>query len=73
MMVFADGTSGRGTYGAGRYLWFDAPDEQDRVVLDFNRAYNPPCVWTGYAVCPLPSRDNRLAVAIEAGEKDWTH
>lgn len=73
MMVFADGTSGRGTYGAGRYMWFDAPDEQGRVVLDFNKAYNPPCVWTGYAVCPLPSRDNRLAVAIEAGEKDWAH
>ncbi len=73
MMVFADATSGRGTYGAGRYVWFDAPDEQGRVVLDFNMAYNPPCVWTGYAVCPLPSRDNRLAVAVEAGEKDWTH
>lgn len=73
MMVFADGTSGSETYGAGRYLWFDAPDEQGRVVLDFNLAYNPPCVWTGWAVCPLPSRDNRLGVRVESGEMDWAH
>jgi uncharacterized protein (DUF1684 family) len=73
MMVFADRTSGSETYGAGRYLWFDAPDDESRVVLDFNMAYNPPCVWTGYAVCPLPSRDNRLEVRVEAGEKDWEH
>lgn len=73
MMVFADSTSGRGTYGGGRYLWFDAPDDESRVVLDFNFAYNPPCVWTGYATCPLPTRDNRLALAVEAGEKDWVH
>lgn len=73
MMVFADATSGNGTYGGGRYLWFDGPDEQRRVVLDFNLAYNPPCVWTGYATCPLPTRDNRLDVAVEAGEKDWAH
>lgn len=73
MMVFADATSGNGTYGGGRYLWFDGPDEESRVVLDFNLAYNPPCVWTGYATCPLPTRDNRLDVAVEAGEKDWAH
>ena len=73
MMVFADATSGDGTYGGGRYLWFDAPDDRNRVVLDFNLAYNPPCVWTGYATCPLPTRDNRLDVAVEAGEKDWIH
>ncbi len=73
MMVFADATSGNGTYGGGRYLWFDAPDEEGRVVLDFNLAYNPPCVWTGHATCPLPTRDNRLDVAVEAGEKDWVH
>lgn len=73
MMVFADGTSGAGTYGGGRYVWFDAPDEDGRVVVDFNIAYNPPCVWTGYATCPLPTRDNRLSVDVEAGEKDWAH
>ena len=73
MMVFADATSGSTTYGGGRYLWFDAPDDEGRVVLDFNLAYNPPCVWTGYATCPLPTRENRLDVAVEAGEKDWAH
>jgi len=39
------------------------------VVLDFNLAYNPPCAWTPYATCPLPTRDNRLEIAVEAGEK----
>lgn len=73
MMVFADATSGSTTYGGGRYVWFDAPDEEGRVVIDFNMAYNPPCVWTGYATCPLPTRENRLTVAVEAGEKDWAH
>jgi hypothetical protein len=73
MMVFADETSGQTTYGGGRYLWIQAPDEQGRVVLDFNRAYNPPCVWTPFATCPLPTRNNRLTVPIEAGEMDWAH
>ena len=73
MMVFADGTSGSETYGGGRYVWFDAPDADSRVVLDFNLAYNPPCVWTGHATCPLPTRDNRLTVDVTAGEKDWAH
>ncbi|NNF28312.1 MAG: DUF1684 domain-containing protein [Gemmatimonadetes bacterium] len=73
MMVFADETSGNGTYGGGRYLWFSAPDDQNRVVLDFNLAYNPPCVWSDYATCPLPTRDNRLALPVDAGEKDWAH
>ena len=65
----ADATSGQETYGGGRYLWIDPPDAQDRVVLDFNLAFNPPCAWTPYATCPLPTRDNRLDIAVEAGEK----
>lgn len=73
MMVFADGTSGSETYGGGRYLWVKEPDARGRVVLDFNYAYNPPCVWTPYATCPLPTRDNRLPIRVEAGEKDWAH
>jgi uncharacterized protein (DUF1684 family) len=72
-LVFADETSGQETYGGGRYLWVSGPDAEGRVVMDFNRAYNPPCVWTAFATCPLPSRDNRLGVAVEAGEKDWEH
>lgn len=73
MLVFADATSGSETYGGGRYLWIDPPDAEGRVVLDFNYAYNPPCVWTAYATCPLPTRDNRLPVAVEAGEKSEGH
>ena len=73
MLVFADATSGRGTYGGGRYVWIGRPDTEGRVALDFNLAYNPPCVWSAFATCPLPSRDNRLAVSVEAGERDWVH
>jgi len=73
MLVFADSTSGRETYGGGRYLWIDGPDAQGRVVVDFNLAYNPPCVWTEFATCPLPTRDNRLPVAVTAGEKIRAH
>jgi uncharacterized protein (DUF1684 family) len=73
MLVFADETSGRETYGGGRYLWVDRPDAEGHVSVDFNFAYNPPCVWTPFATCPLPSRDNRLALAVEAGEKSWAH
>ncbi len=73
MLVFADATSGVETYGGGRYLWIDEPDQDARVVLDFNLAYNPPCVFTPFATCPLPTRDNRLAVRVEAGERAWRH
>lgn len=70
-LIFADETSGKETYGAGRYLYVDAPDEDGRVDLDFNRAYNPPCAFTEFATCPLPPRQNRLPLRIEAGEKTY--
>ena len=70
-MIFADGTSGRETYGAGRYLYLDAPDANGMIDLDFNRAYNPPCAFTPFATCPLPPRQNRLALRIEAGERKY--
>ncbi len=73
MLVFADSTSGGETYGGGRYLWIEEPDDEDRVVIDFNLAYNPPCVFTDFATCPLPTRENRLALRVEAGEKVWGH
>jgi uncharacterized protein (DUF1684 family) len=44
-----------------------------QVVLDFNKAYNPPCAFTPYATCPLPPTENRLAIRIEAGEKKYGH
>jgi len=68
-IVFADETSGETTYGGGRFLDADAPDEHGRVTLDFNTAHNPVCSWSPYATCPLPTPGNRLPVAIRAGEK----
>jgi uncharacterized protein (DUF1684 family) len=68
-VTFGDLTNGKETYGGGRFLTVDAPDARGRMLIDFNRAYNPPCVFTAYATCPLPTPDNRLRVRIEAGEK----
>lgn len=68
--VFKDATAGHETYGAGRFLVSDPP-QGGRVILDFNRAYNPPCVFTPYATCPLPRPENILPIRIEAGEKNW--
>lgn len=68
--LFRDQTSGSETYGAGRFLDTDAP-KNGQVVLDFNLAYNPPCAFTPYATCPLPPKENRLPVRIEAGEKKY--
>ena len=68
--MFKDATSGHSTYGAGRFLEEVRP--RDGVVeLDFNKATNPPCVFTAYATCPLPPKQNVLTVAIEAGEKRY--
>jgi uncharacterized protein len=70
--AFADRTNGAETYGGGRFLWVDAPDADGWTVVDFNRAYNPPCVFTDYATCPLPPRENRLPFPIPAGEKMYS-
>jgi uncharacterized protein (DUF1684 family) len=67
--IFRDRTAGKTTYGAGRFLYADPPKD-GRVTLDFNKAYSPPCAFTDFATCPLPPRQNRLALAVEAGEKD---
>lgn len=69
--IFKDSTSGKTTYGAGRFLDTAMP-KAGEVELDFNRAYNPPCAFTAFATCPLPPRQNVLAVAIEAGEKSYS-
>ncbi len=65
--VFRDATSGVSTYGAARFLYADPP-QAGMITLDFNRAISPPCAFTNFATCPLPPPQNRLAVAIEAGE-----
>ena len=70
-LVFADRTSGHGSYGAGRFLDAPMPDAQGRLVLDLNRAYNPPCAFTPFATCPLPPPENRLDLRVEAGEKAY--
>jgi uncharacterized protein (DUF1684 family) len=70
--IFRDQTSGKETYGSGRFLYSAMPRE-GKVVLDFNKAYNPPCAFTPYATCPLPPKENRLVVRIEAGELNYGH
>ncbi len=68
-LVFGDETSGLETYGGGRFLTVDPPDEEGNYTIDFNRAYNPPCAFTPYATCPLPPKENILPIRITAGEK----
>jgi hypothetical protein len=67
--IISDGTSGIETYGASRFLY--AAPKGDRIVLDFNKAYNPPCAFTPFATCPLPPKQNRMAIRITAGEKTY--
>lgn len=67
---FRDGTSGKTTYPPGRYLGADAPKD-GKVILDFNKATNPPCAYTNFATCPLPPKGNDLTAPIPAGEKKF--
>ncbi|MBV2209778.1 MAG: DUF1684 domain-containing protein [Thermomonas sp.] len=71
LLVFADRTSGHGSYGAGRFLDVPKPDTKGHLRIDFNQAYNPPCAFTPFATCPLPPPENRLDLRVEAGEKDY--
>lgn len=71
-IIFADETNGEETYGAGRFLYVDKPDQNGEVIIDFNKSYNPPCVFSEFATCPLPPRQNRLLVKITAGEKNYS-
>src|ERR1039457_7672851 len=72
-LIFADETNGEETYGAGRFLYTALPDSNGKVILDFNKAYNPPCAFTKYATCPLPPKDNYLHLKVTAGEKKFGH
>ena len=71
-LIFGDQTNRDETYGGGRYL-YTGPPSDGAVIVDFNRAYNPPCVFSPYATCPLPPAENRLAIRVEAGEKRLEH
>ncbi len=66
--VLSDQTSGQETYAASRFLYAERPRD-GKVILDFNRAENPPCAFTPFATCPLPPKENQLAIRITAGEK----
>ncbi len=70
-LIFADATNGETTYGGGRFLSVPQVDEQGYTFIDFNKAYNPPCVFTPYATCPLPPPQNQLPFSITAGEKRY--
>jgi uncharacterized protein (DUF1684 family) len=67
--VFGDATNRDDTYGAGRFLYAEAPAEDGQIILDFNRSYSPPCAFNDFSTCPVASPRNRLPVRIEAGEK----
>ena len=74
-VIFSDLTTGDGTYGGGRYLYPPKLKDGSKTILDFNKAQNPPCVFTAHATCPLPPPENQIDFAIEAGEKylDFIH
>jgi uncharacterized protein (DUF1684 family) len=70
--MFKDATSGKSTYGAGRFLYAAYPKTgAAEVELDFNRSHNPPCAFTAFATCPLPPKQNILQIAVDAGEKSY--
>jgi hypothetical protein len=69
--VFRDGSSGKESYGGGRFLKTGAA-ENGLILLDFNRAFNPPCAFTPFAACPLPPPENRLPFPVTAGEQKYT-
>lgn len=68
--VISDATSGKETYAAARFIYADLPKD-GTVILDFNRAENPPCAFTPFATCPLPPKGNRLSFPVTAGEKSY--
>lgn len=68
-IMFEDSTNRKETYTLGRQLYTEMPDSNGKVILDFNKAYNWPCVFTQYATCPVPPKQNHLPFRVEAGEK----
>ncbi|MEE8339737.1 MAG: DUF1684 domain-containing protein [Xanthomonadales bacterium] len=69
--MFADRSNGHSTYAAGRFVYSDGMPENGRLVVDFNKTYNPPCAFNDYSTCPLPVQENRLNLDVTAGEKDF--
>ncbi len=72
-LIIADETTGKESYGGGRFLMTEALQADGKVVVDFNKATNPPCAFTPYATCPRPPEQNRIDVAVTAGEKQYVY
>lgn len=70
-VVFGDETSGEETYGGGRFVYCGPEEPDGTIVVDFNKAYNPPCAFTPHTTCPLPTEANMLSLRVEAGEKTY--
>ena len=68
-LIYADRTSGHQSYAAARFLYAEYPDATGTTMVDFNQGYNPPCAFTAFSTCPMPPLQNRLDLAITAGEK----
>ncbi len=67
-VMFTDSTNRKETYPATRYVWVSPPDSLGRTVIDFNKAFNPPCAFTKFATCPFPPRGNHLPLYVMGGE-----
>lgn len=70
-IIFADRTSGKETYGPGRFVYAPWPKEDGKLIIDFNKAYNPPCALNPFSTCPLPPPENRMDLRVTAGEKKY--
>jgi uncharacterized protein (DUF1684 family) len=70
-IIFGDETTGVTTYASGRYIYARKPGPDGYTILDFNKAFNPPCAFTDFATCPVPPKQNWLDVAVTAGEKSY--
>lgn len=70
-VMYRDKTSGKETYGAGRYLYVERANENGMTIIDFNRTYNPPCAYTEFATCAIAPMQNHLPIAMEVGERNF--
>lgn len=70
-VIFGDATNEKETYPTGRFMYVPKPDASGHTVIDFNKAFNPPCAFTVHATCPLPPKQNILPIALKTGEKKF--
>ena len=72
-VIFMDGTTGKETFSGGRFLLLDEPDNQGKIILDFNKALNFPCAFNAFTTCPVPPEKNRLTLMVSAGERTYVY